>query len=95
MEGFRWFRYGHQNAGLSNVLAQFMLHTAGAKMAAAGIPMPKISQFTGHSNAVMTERAYARFAPDHMKDAAAGLELGLRRVVKQVRTTITHFGNIA
>lgn len=70
------------NAGLKDVSPHVLRHTAGVKMAAAGVPMQKISQFMGHSNTSVTERVYARFAPDHMADAAAALEFGPLRVVK-------------
>ncbi|MFB2595879.1 site-specific integrase [Paracoccus sp. p4-l81] len=70
------------NAGLKDVSPHVLRHTAGVKMAAAGIPMPKISQFMGHSNTSVTERVYARFAPDHLADAAAALDFGPLRVVK-------------
>lgn len=71
-----------KNAGLSGVTPHVLRHTAGVKMAAAGVPMQKISQFLGHSNTSVTERVYARFAPDHMADAAAALEFNHLRVVK-------------
>lgn len=71
-----------KNAGLSSVTPHVLRHTAGVKMAVAGIPMQKISQFMGHSNTTITERVYARFAPDHLSDAAAALDFGPLRVVR-------------
>ena len=70
------------NAGLKAVTPHVCRHTAAVRMASAGIPMQKISQYLGHSNTSITERTYARFAPDHMSDAAAALEIGHLRVVK-------------
>ena len=49
-------------------------HTAGVWMAQADVPMQKISQFLGHTSTTVTERAYARYSPSFMKDAAAALE---------------------
>jgi integrase len=50
-------------------------------MAAGGIPLQKIAQYLGHSNTGIAERAYARYAPDHLADAAAILDFGnLRKV---------------
>lgn len=49
-------------------------HTAGVWMAEADVPMQKISQFLGHTSTRVTERAYARYSPSFMKDAAAALE---------------------
>lgn len=70
------------NAKLVNVTPHTLRHTAAVRMAAAGIPMHKIAQYLGHNNTSITERTYARFAPDHMADAAAALEFGHLRVVK-------------
>lgn len=69
-------------AKLANVGQHTLRHTAGVHMAAGGMPMHKISQYMGHSNTSVTERCYARFAPDHMRDAAELLDFGKLRVVK-------------
>ena len=73
-----------KNSGLKSVTPHVLRHTAGVRMAVAGIPMQKISQYMGHSNTAVTERVYARFAPDHLSDAAAALEFGGLRIVKSV-----------
>lgn len=57
-------------AGLSQVSPHVLRHTAGVKMAESGIPMQKISQYLGHSSIAVTESVYARYAPDHLTDAA-------------------------
>lgn len=61
-------------AKLAEVTIHTLRHTGGVHMAAAGIPMWKISQMMGHSNTATTERVYARFAPEHMQDAADVLD---------------------
>lgn len=72
-----------KDAGLSGVTPHVLRHTAAVHMAAAGIAMNKISQYLGHTSTAVTERVYARFAPDHLKDAAEVLDFGTRlRVVK-------------
>ena len=43
--------------------------------------MAKVSQYLGHSNVQVTERIYARFAPDHLRDAAEILDFGGLSVV--------------
>ena len=48
-------------------------HTAGVWMAQADVPMQKIAQFLGHTSTRVTERTYARYSPNFMKDAAAAL----------------------
>lgn len=50
-------------------------HSAAVQMAASGVPMAKIAQFLGHTSERVTERVYARFAPDHLRSAAAALEV--------------------
>jgi integrase len=57
-------------AGLEKVSPHVLRHTAAVHLAAAGTPMSKISQYLGHSNTQVTERVYARFAPDHMQNEA-------------------------
>ena len=57
-------------------------HTAAVHMAEAGVPMTRISQFLGHSNTGITERAYARFAPDHLRDAADVVDFTKLRKVR-------------
>ncbi|HKU08243.1 MAG TPA: tyrosine-type recombinase/integrase [Bradyrhizobium sp.] len=49
-------------------------HTAGVWMAQANVPMQMISQFMGHTSTRITERVYARYSPDFMKDAASALD---------------------
>lgn len=70
------------NAGLRDVSPHTLRHTAAVHMAEAGISMSKISQYLGHSNTSVTERVYARFAPDHMSDAANVLDFGAVRKVQ-------------
>jgi integrase len=69
-------------AGLDGVTIHTLRHTAAVHMAEAGIPMPKIAQMLGHSNTATTERVYARYAPDHMQDAADVLDFVKIRGVK-------------
>jgi len=57
-------------AKLQDVTLHTLRHTGAVHMVAGGVPMHKISQFMGHSNTQVTERTYARFAPDHLRDAA-------------------------
>jgi integrase len=45
-------------------------------MVAAGVEMGRIAQYLGHSSVQTTRSIYARFAPDHLRDAAAVLDFG-------------------
>jgi integrase len=78
----RGFERAAANAGLEGVGPHTLRHTAAVHMAAGGIALHKISQYLGHSNTAVTERVYSRFAPDHMQDAAAVLDFGKLRKVR-------------
>lgn len=69
-------------SGLSGVTPHVLRHTAGVHMAAGGVPLSQIAQFMGHTSTAVTEKVYARFAPDHLRDAAEILDFGKMRSVK-------------
>lgn len=50
-----------------------MRHSAAVWMAEAGVPMTQIARFLGHSDSRITERVYARFAPEFLANAAEAL----------------------
>lgn len=80
------FRNAVTAAGLAGVTPHVLRHTAGVHLAAAGVPMSRIAQYLGHSSTAVTERVYARFAPDHLREEAAMLDFtGLRLAGSQVR----------
>lgn len=56
-------------------------HTAAVLMVAAGRPMSKVSQYLGHSSIHVTEKVYARYAPDHLREEAAVLSFTKRAKV--------------
>lgn len=60
--------------GLPWVTAHVFRHSAATWLAEAGVPMPEIAQFLGHSDSKITERVYARFSPNHLQDAAKNLD---------------------
>lgn len=72
-------------AGLEGVTPHVIRHTAAVHLAEAGIDMSRISQFLGHSHTSVTERVYARFAPDHLRDEAAILDFTKITDCSQVR----------
>jgi integrase len=49
-------------------------HTAAVWMAGADVPMAKISAYLGHSSIEITAHVYAKYQPDHLRDAANALE---------------------
>lgn len=77
------FNAATKAAGLKGVSPHVLRHTAAVHLAAAGTSMNRISQYLGHSSTSVTERVYARFAPDHLRDEAAILDFTQVREVQQ------------
>lgn len=50
-------------------------HTSAVHMAGAGVAMEKIQQYLGHASIGTTIKHYARYQPEHLRDAADALEL--------------------
>jgi integrase len=48
-------------------------HSAAVWMAEAGKPMSMIGQYLGHTDSRITEKVYARFSPDFLREAAETL----------------------
>jgi len=71
-----------RRAGLKAVTLHVCRHSAAVQMVSAGVPIEKVAQMLGHSNTAVTYSTYARFAPDHLRDAADVLEFTGLRVVK-------------
>lgn len=64
-----------EKAGISWVSAHILRHTAASWMAEAGVPMSEIAQYLGHTSTRVTESVYARYSSDHLRKAAAALEM--------------------
>lgn len=64
-----------ERAGLEDVTLHTLRHSAAVAMVSSGVPIEKVAQYLGHSNAAITYSTYARFAPDHLKDAAEVLDV--------------------
>lgn len=62
-----------KRAGVAPCTPHVMRHTAAVWMAEAGVPMPVIAQYLGHTDSRITERVYARFSPDYLSGAASAL----------------------
>ncbi len=52
-------------------------HSAAVWMAQGGASMKQIADFLGHEDSRLTERVYAKFRPDFLRDVAAHLEIGV------------------
>lgn len=78
----RAFNAAVARAGLEDVTPHVLRHTAAVWMAEAGIPMEEIAQYLGHSDVKTTRRVYARYSPNHLRDASEALRFGDIRPVK-------------
>jgi len=63
-----------RRAGIAGVTPHVLRHSAAVWMAEAGVSMPEIAQYLGHSNSRTTEMVYARFSPDYLRKASKALE---------------------
>lgn len=70
-----------------DVTPHVLRHTAAVWMASAGVPIAKIAQYMGHTDSRITEKVYARFAPEHLADAAAALDVGHCSLVQMNQPT--------
>lgn len=66
-----------KKASVQGVSPHVMRHTAAVWMAEAGCSMDEIAQFLGHSDSRVTQRVYARFSPDYLRQPASVLEIDL------------------
>lgn len=64
-----------RRAQLAEVTPYVLRHTAAVWMVSKGVPIHMVSQYLGHETSAITERVYARFAPDHLRQAADALNL--------------------
>jgi integrase len=79
----RAFARACERAGLKDVTPHTLRHTSAVWMAEAGLSMSLISQYLGHSDSRITERIYARYSPDYLRQASNALEMpaGNRRLI--------------
>ena len=71
----------------SDVDRHCLRHTAAVWMVSAGIDMELVAQYLGHTSIATTRNIYARFAPEHMRNAAATLEVEVRLNPRPIRKT--------
>lgn len=64
-----------RRAKIRNFRIHDMRHTSAVHMAGDGVAMERIQQYLGHSHIGTTIKYYARYQPEHMRDAANALEL--------------------
>ena len=69
-------------ANIKGATIHTLRHTAAVEMVSNGVSLERVGQFLGHSNVAVTYSVYARFAPDHLRDAADVLDFTKIRGVK-------------
>lgn len=62
-------------AKINDVSPHMLRHSAAVWLAEDGHPMTRIAQFLGHSNSRITEKVYARYSPEHLRDLADTLDM--------------------
>ncbi len=68
------FEAACRRAELEDVTLHTIRHSSAVAMVSNGVPLEKVAQYLGHSNVAITYQTYARFAPDHLQDAAEILD---------------------
>lgn len=68
------FRRAARRSGLEDVHPHVLRHSSAVHMVAGGCKMERVSQYLGHSSVAVTERVYARFAPEHLRQEASTVD---------------------
>ncbi|WP_374708984.1 tyrosine-type recombinase/integrase [Pacificitalea manganoxidans] len=71
---YKSFRQAAERAKLDDTHPHVLRHTAAVHMVASGCDMARVSQYLGHSSVSVTERIYARFAPQHLRREAESVD---------------------
>lgn len=64
------FKAAARRAGIENVSPHDLRRSVARILAESGMPMAEIAQFLGHTDTSTTFEVYARFSPDHLREAA-------------------------
>lgn len=73
------FETAVNRAGLKNVSPHTIRHTAAVHMVAAGCSLQRVSQYLGHTSIQVTEKHYARYAPEHLHKEAEAVDFFAQR----------------
>ena len=66
-------RAAARRAGLPGVTPHILRHTAATWMALNGVSMDDIARFLGHGDVRVTQRVYAKYTPDYLRNAIKAL----------------------
>lgn len=59
--------------GIEDATPHTMRHSVATNLVASGTPIIEVSRLLGHSNSAITERCYAKFAPDYTRAASEAM----------------------
>jgi integrase len=59
-----------ERSNIKGATIHTLRHTAAVEMVSNGVSLERVGQFLSHSNIAVTYSVYARFAPEHLRDAA-------------------------
>jgi integrase len=66
-------RAAARRAELPGITPHILRHTAATWMAMRGVPMDEIARFLGHGDVRVTQRIYAKYGPDYLRNAMKAL----------------------
>ncbi|WP_428492136.1 tyrosine-type recombinase/integrase [Rhodopila sp.] len=66
-------RAAARRAELPGVTPHILRHTGATWMAMAGVPMDEIARLLGHGDSRITQRVFAKFSPEYLRNAVAAL----------------------
>lgn len=64
------FKAAAERSGIENVTPHDLRRSVARILAESGMPIAEIAQFLGHTDTNTTFEVYARFSPDHLREAA-------------------------
>lgn len=64
-----------KRAGLEGVTPHTIRHTVATQLVRKGVPIIEVAKLLGHKDSRVTEKVYAKFAPDYLKNVVDNLSI--------------------
>tara|TARA_R110002110_G_scaffold1768_9_gene7826 strand:+ start:3710 stop:4564 length:855 start_codon:yes stop_codon:yes gene_type:complete len=64
-----------RKAGLEGVTPHTIRHTVATQLVRKGVPIIEVAKLLGHKDSRVTEKVYAKFAPDYLKNVVDNLSI--------------------
>ena len=64
-----------KEAGLEGVTPHTIRHTVATQLVRKGVPIIEVAKLLGHRDSRITEKVYAKFSPDYLKNATGKLSI--------------------